>query len=79
MTLAGAPTSFAIDMMPMCARPSRAANVNSMIGLILYRRLIRRVRVRSERCQQETASGLRRHLRLAATRCNNFNENRLFW
>jgi hypothetical protein len=34
--------------MPMCARPSRAASMDSMIGLILYRLPIRRVRVRSE-------------------------------
>jgi len=49
MTLAGAPTAFVIDTMPMCARPSKLASVKSMIGLILYRLQIRLVPVRRER------------------------------
>jgi hypothetical protein len=49
MTLAGAPTAFVIDTMPMCAHPSKLASVKSMIGLILYRLQIGRVPVRSER------------------------------
>jgi hypothetical protein len=48
MTPAGAPTVFVIDTMSRCECPSRAASVDSMIGLILYRPPIRRVRVRSE-------------------------------
>ena len=46
MTLADAPRAFVIDKMPMCASIQARQRV-SMIGLILYRLQI--VRVRSER------------------------------
>ncbi len=48
MTPADSPTVFVMNDHALCVRPCRAARMDSMIGPILYRLPIRRVRVGSQ-------------------------------
>jgi hypothetical protein len=48
MTPADSPTVFVMNDHALCVRPCRAASMDAMIGPILYRLPVRRVRVRSQ-------------------------------